>query len=151
MPTGRGLLLLLALIGGAAVVRRWLDVVEVRGRSMAPALEPGDRLLVVRASRIPRIGDVVLGRDPRDAGRELIKRVADVGPQGVVLHGDNPSASTDARTFGTLAAASVRWRVLGRYWPARRLGRVARGGTFDEGGEAACSFPEALIAGEAPT
>ena len=37
----------LAAIGAAAVAGgRWLDVVEVRGRSMAPTLLPGDRLLV---------------------------------------------------------------------------------------------------------
>ena len=37
----------LAAIGAAAVAGgRWFDLVEVRGRSMAPALLPGDRLLV---------------------------------------------------------------------------------------------------------
>ncbi|HUH16456.1 MAG TPA: nickel-type superoxide dismutase maturation protease [Methylomirabilota bacterium] len=122
MPTGRGVLLLLALIGVAVVARRWVDVVEVRGRSMAPALQPGDRLLVVRALRTPQIGDVVLARDPREPGRELIKRVADVVPQGVVLHGDNPSASTDARIFGALPAHGLQWHAVARYWPPGRMG-----------------------------
>lgn len=125
MPTGRGILLLLALIGGAALARRWLDVVEVRGGSMAPALQPGDRLLVVRAIRTPRVGDVVLARDPRDAGRELIKRVAEVAPSGVVLHGDNPSSSTDTRTFGPLPTHGLQWRAVARYWPPSRFGTLA--------------------------
>lgn len=124
MPTGRGLLLLLALVGAALVARRWIDVVEVRGRSMAPALQSGDRLLVVRALRSPRVGDVVLARDPRDAGRELVKRVADVTPSGVVLHGDNPSLSTDTRTFGPLPRHGVQWRAVARYWPPGRAGRL---------------------------
>lgn len=163
MPTGRGVLLLLVLIGAAVGARRWIDVVEVRGRSMAPALHPGDRLLVVRALRTPQIGDVVLAHDPREPGRELIKRVADVTPQGVVLHGDNASASTDARTFGTLPTHGLQWRAVARYWPPGRMGRLGMAMGFsrsrrttapstlaaiDEGGELACTFPEALIAGE---
>lgn len=124
MPAGRGILLLLALIGGAALARHWLDVVEVRGGSMAPALEPGDRLLVVRTIRTPRVGDVVLARDPREPSRELIKRVADMGPYGVVLHGDNPSSSTDARTFGPLPTHGLQWRAVARYWPPSRFGRL---------------------------
>jgi nickel-type superoxide dismutase maturation protease len=142
------LLALLAL----AVARRNLDVVEVRGRSMAPTLLPGDRLLVAR--RPARRGDVVLARDPRDPRRELIKRVASADERGLVLRGDNPSASTDARAFGALLPETVRWRVVGRYWPMHRLGTVSREpapsplGTVGEGGEPACAFPEALIAGD---
>ena len=127
MPAGRGALLLLVLIGGALVARRWVDVVEVRGRSMAPALQPGDRLFVVRAIRSPRVGDVVLARDPRDGALELIKRVADVGPSGAVLHGDNPAFSTDARTFGPLPTYGLQWRAIARYWPPGRAGRLSFG------------------------
>jgi nickel-type superoxide dismutase maturation protease len=114
------------LIGVLAVVaaRRWLDVVEVRGRSMAPTLLPGDRLLVVHAS--PRVGDVVLAGDPRLPARELIKRVAAVDAIGVRLRGDNPAASTDARSFGAVPGAAVRWRAVLRYWPVGRFGLVGR-------------------------
>ena len=122
---GRGILPLLVLLVlgalAALVARRWLDVVEVRGRSMAPALLPGDRLLVLRAPA--RIGDVVLAFDPRNPGRELIKRVTAIEDSGITLHGDNPSASTDARTFGAIPTAAVNWRVVLRYWPFRRVGR----------------------------
>ena len=134
-----------------AVARRRLDVVEVRGRSMAPTLLPGDRLLV---ARLPvRIGDVVLARDPREPGRELVKRVSSADRSGLVLRGDNPVASTDARTFGALRPEAVRWRVVGRYWPVGRIGAVrppSRSSLLepvDQGGEPACTFPEALIAG----
>ena len=141
---------LLGLVGLVAA-RRWLDVVEVRGRSMAPALLAGDRLLVARVAS-PRVGDVVLAPDPRDPRRELVKRVSVLDNAGVILSGDNSSESTDGRSFGALPPAAVNWRVIGRYWPPDRIGRVAPAPTrlelADQGGEPACTFPEALIAGE---
>ena len=136
----------------ALASRRLVDVVEVRGDSMSPALLPGDRLIVARLP--PRVGDVVLARDPRDPRRELIKRVARSGPAGITLRGDNLARSTDARTFGDMAPATVRWRAVWRYWPPDRAGSLGRAPAAvplqaTEGGEPACSFPEALIAGDA--
>lgn len=133
---------------GVVAARRWLDVVEVRGRSMSPTLVPGDRLLVVRAR--PRPGDVVLAPDPRAPARELVKRVGSVGRTGVHLSGDNPAASTDARTFGTVPAASIGWRAIGRYWPLDRVGTIPPAPVMDlvdEGGDPARAAPEGLIAG----
>ncbi len=117
------LVLVLGLAAAAAAWRR-LDVVEVRGTSMAPTLLPGERLLVARLPRSARVGEVVLAADPRDARRELVKRVTALGGGGVVLRGDSPAASTDSRTFGAVPMAAVRWHVLARYWPPLRFGRV---------------------------
>lgn len=143
----RGLIGPLLLLGGLLAARRWLDVVEVRGRSMAPTLLPGDRLLVVQLA--PRTGDVVLAADPRDAERELVKRVASVDAFGVTLRGDNPAASTDARIFGAIPADRIRWRAVLRYWPLPRAGALPPAPPIiDEGGEDACTFPQALIAGD---
>jgi signal peptidase I len=111
-----------------AAASRRLDVVEVRGNSMAPTLRPGDRLVVIRLDRLPRVGDVVLAGDPRDSSRELVKRVAAVGRDGVELRGDNPGASTDGRTFGPVPAPAIRWRVRFRYWPLARVGRAGNDG-----------------------
>jgi nickel-type superoxide dismutase maturation protease len=142
-----GLIGPLLVLGGLVAAGRWLDVVEVRGRSMAPTLLPGDRLLVVRLA--PRTGDVVLAADPRDADREMVKRVASIDAFGVTLRGDNPVASTDARTFGAIPTDRVRWRAVLRYWPIRRAGFIPAPPPFvDEGGEDACAFPGALIAGD---
>jgi nickel-type superoxide dismutase maturation protease len=139
---------LLAAVPAIAALRG-LDVVEVRGRSMAPTLLPGDRLLVMRAP--PRAGDVVVAADPRDGRHELVKRVAAVGPDGVTLRGDNPVASTDARAFGDVSVDEVRWRAFARYWPLARAGRIPTApallDVLEEGGEPSCSFPDALIAG----
>jgi nickel-type superoxide dismutase maturation protease len=145
----RGLIWPLLGLVGLLAARRWLDVVEVRGRSMAPALLPGDRLLVARLGTL-RVGDVVLASDPRDARRELVKRVSRLDATNVTLRGDNAAASTDARTFGMLPRSAVRWRVIGRYWPTERIGPVplaARIEPSEDGGEPACAFPDALVAG----
>ncbi|HET6819594.1 MAG TPA: S26 family signal peptidase [Candidatus Limnocylindria bacterium] len=118
-----------AVLGGAAAIllalRRAVDVVEVRGGSMAPALLAGDRLLVESVTyrrRPPRPGEVVLAPDPRAPERELIKRIATVDPVAATasLAGDAPDASTDSRAFGPVPLKDVRWRAVGRYWPPRR-------------------------------
>ena len=151
MHQGRGLIGSLLLFGGLAMLaRRRLDVVEVRGRSMAPTLLPGDRLLVARLA--PRLGDVVVATDPCDPRRELIKRVARADASGVHLRGDNPAFSTDTRVFGALPRDAATWRAVLRYWPRTRIGRIpavpAAFARVDEGGEPACTYPEALIAGD---
>ena len=119
---------------------------------MAPTLLPGDRLLAIRLARSPRVGEVVLAPDPRATSRELVKRVAGIDGNAITLRGDNPAASTDARSFGQLPVSAVRWRVVLRYWPRDRIGRLPasppRLAFVDEGGEPACPFPEALVAGE---
>jgi nickel-type superoxide dismutase maturation protease len=133
MPHGRSpippLFLILGLAAGVTVSRRWLDVVEVRGDSMAPSLLPGDRLLVESRSyerRSPRPGEVVLAADPRDPDRELIKRVAGVddAASAAELRGDAPDASTDSREFGAVPLSTIRWRAAFRYWPPERVGRL---------------------------
>jgi nickel-type superoxide dismutase maturation protease len=116
---------LIAVVALALAAGRLVDVVQVRGRSMLPTLRPDDRLVVVRRLRPVRVGDVVLALDPRDAARELVKRVAAIGPEGVTLHGDNPSLSTDGRMFGALPATAIRWRAVARCWPLERAGRLA--------------------------
>ena len=124
---------LLVVLAAGLLVRRWIDVVEVRGHSMSPALLPGDRLLAVRTGRPPRPGDVVLALDPRDASRELVKRVASVEGGEVELRGDDPRHSTDSHAFGPLPVGAVRWRVIGRYWPPERAGRIAGAPSADAG------------------
>ena len=116
-------------IAAGAAASRWLDVVEVQGGSMAPALLPGDRLLVESRSyrrRAPRPGEVVLAADPRESRRELIKRVAAIDDAGAAadLRGDAPDQSTDSRDFGAVPLSAIRWRAAFRYWPPERAGRL---------------------------
>jgi nickel-type superoxide dismutase maturation protease len=126
---GRPFFLMLGVAAGLSVGRRWLDVVEVRGGSMAPSLLPGDRLLVESRSylrRAPRPGEIVLAADPRQGDRELIKRVAavDDAAAAVDLRGDAPDESTDSRAFGAVPLTDIRWRAAFRYWPPERAGRL---------------------------
>ena len=120
----------LAAIGAAAVAGgRWFDVVEVRGRSMVPALLPGDRLLVegfTYRRRPPRTGEIVVSVDPRQRSRELVKRIGlvDASSGSAELTGDAPEASTDSRTFGPVDLGDLRWRVAIRCWPPDRIGLV---------------------------
>jgi nickel-type superoxide dismutase maturation protease len=122
-----------ALVGAAAatlISRRAVDVVEVNGMSMAPALLPGDRLVVEALSyrsRMPRRGEIVLADDPRDPARELVKRVGLVDAESgtAELVGDASETSTDSRTFGPMPLAALRWRVAARYWPPGRIALIA--------------------------
>jgi nickel-type superoxide dismutase maturation protease len=100
--------------------------VAVRGHSMEPALREGDWLLVVPPRRPPRSGDVVLVRDPRLRSRLLLKRVATIQSDGLVVIGDRSDHSTDSREFGAIPFTDVLGRAALRYAPLRRFGLLGR-------------------------
>jgi nickel-type superoxide dismutase maturation protease len=147
---------LAAGVGAALLVLRRLDAVEVSGASMAPALLPGDRLLVesfTYARRRPRVGEVVLAADPRLPERELVKRVANVTDDAIHLRGDHPAQSTDSRAFGAVPGGAVRWRVALRFWPPLRAGGIGSarglGGPWLAGAEVKAVDPPDELGGEA--
>ena len=113
------------VVAGLVTVALWRSVrrVEVVGDSMLPALRPGDRLVVLRPARA-RPGHVVAVTDPRMASRTMVKRMASRGPEGIVVLGDNATASTDSRQLGPLAPAAIRGLAVYRYFPTARRGRV---------------------------
>jgi nickel-type superoxide dismutase maturation protease len=98
----------------------------VAGESMAPALAPGDRLIVLRgvASWRPaiRVGDLVAVADPRLPSRTMVKRVTGFEGSRVVVRGDNDAASTDSRHFGPVDSGALIGRVIYRYHPEHRRG-----------------------------
>ena len=112
----------IGVVTAAAVVVRPRRV-RVEGPSMLPTLSDGDRLLVARTGHV-RPGDVVALRLPGGVHRVLVKRVQGLVPDGVLVLGDNPAASTDSRDFGPVPPAAVLGRVVRRYFPPERAGPV---------------------------
>ena len=92
---------------------------------MQPAFRPGDRVIAV-SWLAPRVGDVVVFRDPESPRtRALIKRVERVNPDGSLqVRADNPNVSRDSRHFGPVARSLVIGRVVYRYLPGERRGRL---------------------------
>ena len=98
---------------------------RVRGQSMAPHLRDGDLVLVrdLTANALPlQLGDVVAFRSSCVMGRTLVKRVAALDRDQLVVVGDNPLESFDSRMFGPIRRAELVGRVWARLWPPRRLG-----------------------------
>ena len=89
---------------------------------MEPALRAGDWIVVWELSRPPRVGEIVLVRDPRKPQNLMLKRVADVADGACTVLGDRPEDSTDSRTFGPVPLANVLGRALFRYGPIGRIG-----------------------------
>lgn len=104
---------------------RWRRLV-VRGESMRPALVPGDRVVVAPVVRL-RPGDVVALHDPERPGALVVKRLARVADDQVVVLGDDEVMSVDSRQYGPVARRSVLGVVVYRYHPTSRAGRVPRG------------------------
>jgi nickel-type superoxide dismutase maturation protease len=130
---------LVVLVAGVAGVAWYHPVrrVEVVGSSMAPALLPGDRLVVVRLPWPPPFGpvpgQVVAVRDPRRPERILIKRVRSVDRRSGTLEveGDDRRASTDSRSFGPVSRSAIVGRAVYRYAPAGRNGAVPGAEEYD--------------------
>jgi signal peptidase I len=125
--------------------------VAVTEGSMLPAIEPGDWLAVnPRAGRWPRRGSVVVVREPMSEAL-AIKRVAagpgeqvrfadgylTLGPDEAWLLADASTAAAgeagygppiDSNRFGPVTVDRLVGRVLFRYGPLRRFGRIAAKG-----------------------
>jgi signal peptidase I len=79
-PGGLALLVVAGLVVAARRAR--LEPLLVRGDSMRPTLEPGQRIAVGPVRRTPRRGEVVLLRRPE---REMVKRVVGLPGEHVRL------------------------------------------------------------------
>ena len=124
-------------------IRRGPWRVAVAEESMAPALAPGDWLLIdPTPTRWPRRGSVVVIREP-DSGILAVKRIA-AGPHDRVrtgpgaltlglasdeawLLGDNRNHSVDSRRYGPVPLEALVGRAWLRYAPLGRIGRIGRG------------------------
>jgi len=98
---------------------------SIKSRIEALTAQGCERLLVVPRWRRLLPGDLVALRDPDLPERLLIKRVDKVTRDGVIVRGDNPSASRDSRDFGAVTLGSIVGLAVYRYHPADRAGGLA--------------------------
>jgi len=86
----------------------------IEGESMWPTLDDGNTVLVKRTQTVGD-GDIVLANHPYKSSVKIVKRVAEILPDGaLILKGDNPVESTDSRSFGSVSKGDVVGRVVCR-------------------------------------
>lgn len=97
----------------------WPLLIKVAGRSMVPALAPGDWILVRKSSDgLPQPGEVVIIRHPVANEKILVKRVRSNGQKTFSVGSDNPFEGSDSRHFGSLPAEACLGRVVGCWRPS---------------------------------
>ena len=120
-----------AMVGAAgwAFLRYRPSRVAIEGPSMAPALLPGDWVLVV-TPRSYRAREIVVVEHPGRPGYEMVKRICGLpgdtidgralGEDEYWIEGDFEQASTDSRQFGPVTTEALKAKVLLVYWPPAR-------------------------------
>lgn len=116
------------LLFALARARGRVRTVAVAGDSMLPALRPGD-WLVVRTGGVRAPGDLVVARHPQRPAVLIVKRATRRSGGGWWLESDNQRARgrRDSWDFGAVPDELVVGRVVARYWPPSRAGRVRAG------------------------
>jgi nickel-type superoxide dismutase maturation protease len=88
---------------------------RVSETSMQPALRPGENVFVLRWFR-PRVGDIVVVRDPESPRQFLLKRLSRRTADGTwEVRADNANVGRDSRHFGPVASSLLVGRVVWRY------------------------------------
>ena len=86
----------------------------VEGDSMLPNLKNGDGILIDPDAKIAA-GDIVIAKHPFKKSVIILKRLAEIDENGnYFLVGDNPSESTDSRTFGAVSAKHILGKAVCR-------------------------------------
>jgi nickel-type superoxide dismutase maturation protease len=102
----------------------WFDIISlllkysqrcrVEGDSMLPTLKHGEEV-IVKSCETFQIGDIVFAKHPYKKSVKMIKRIEKISTSGkLFLVGDNPSESTDSRSFGEISAKEIIGKVVCR-------------------------------------
>ncbi len=78
---------------------------------MFPTLKDGDEVLSEPPLKL-EIGDIVIAKHPYKQSVIIVKRISEINENGVFLLGDNPSESSDSRSFGFVPIANVEGKVV---------------------------------------
>ena len=81
----------------------------VQGKSMLPALKPGQDVLVLTWFFEAKKWDIVV---IKHGGREMIKRIQKVHDRKYFVEGDNKKESTDSRSFGPVTKDEIIGKVI---------------------------------------
>ena len=88
--------------------------IRVEGDSMLPDLKNGDGILINPDAQIV-VGDILLAKHPFKKSVVILKRLAEIDENGnYFLVGDNPSESSDSRTFGAISAKHILGKAVCR-------------------------------------
>ncbi|HQU82141.1 MAG TPA: nickel-type superoxide dismutase maturation protease [Pyrinomonadaceae bacterium] len=87
---------------------------RVEGDSMFPNLKNGEFVLI-NPDFEPKIGDIVLAAHPFKKSVKIIKRITEINAENrYFLIGDNPTESTDSRSFGTILRKDILGKVTAK-------------------------------------
>jgi nickel-type superoxide dismutase maturation protease len=108
-------------VPGLLPLRRFV----VRDMSMSPTLRPGDRVVALQWWWRPQVADVVVFREPDAHLTFAVKRIVRIEADGQLsVQGDNLNVSRDSREFGPVPRNLIVGKVMYRYLPAERRGRL---------------------------
>ena len=78
---------------------RWpLKIIRIAGHSMQPLIRDGELLFVNKWAYLfksPKIGDIVVFRNPKNKNQLFCKRIAGIGDGRLIVRGDNVADSLD--------------------------------------------------------
>lgn len=91
-----------------------VNIAKIKGHSMNPSLHHNDIVVVNKflyRFREPRVGEVVMIRDPEERVKFLVKRVGSIHHSQVKVYGDNKQDSRDSHDFGDIHIGKIEGRV----------------------------------------
>jgi nickel-type superoxide dismutase maturation protease len=92
---------------------------KVVGESMLPLLQPGDEILLdsdAYRKYLPQIGDIIVIMHPLQSNLTIVKRITAINNHdGYFVTGDNSTASTDSRHWGTIKFSDILGKVTSQF------------------------------------